>query len=497
MLDSKAFLFKALIRAIFLAFAAASLAAQSSQPAQPVTTYYHGTIGHTLEIQMTLTVSGNDITGAYEYANKRKPISLQGHVLPSQGYDISELGASGQPSAKFLINGLIGGLTGTWQSGKKKLPVTMGEISPPQVEQLHTMWSGNHKIKDVVAGDSFACALTESGAFCWGMVSGSPSLATAGPGTVAEKALPHLAIPVHISALAFGPATSCYLQKGGMYCWQPNVAYLRLPSPTLIPGFEKNVTEIGISGEWACAVVSGALKCWSGRSLDAKADLEVIRGGVTHLSSGTSNCVQASGKAVCWSANQDPAKAADVQIHEVAGMEDKLQMISSFNGFGFSSKVACVVEGGSLKCWGDDTGNVLLGRRGPSQFSYDLPPAVIPSMETGVSAVAVAAMNVCAIRDGDVLCWGDNLYGQVGNGNTSSTTGVQAVELPAPAVKVAMGSGYACALTSDNHVWCWGDNKFGQTGNRSRNTCQLPNGQIPGTIPNPCNMRPVQVRGIP
>src|SRR5262249_39997773 len=110
---------------------------------------------------------------------------------------------------------------------------------------------------------------------------------------------------------------------------------------------------------------------------------------------------------------------------------------------------------------------------------------------------AVADLNVCAIRNGDVLCWGDNLYGQVGNGNSSSVTGVQVVKLPAPGMKVALGSDYACALTSENHVWCWGDNEFGQTGNSSHDICQLPNGQLPETITTPCNLQPVQVRGIP
>src|ERR1041385_8553495 len=72
------------------------------------------------------------------------------------------------------------------------------------------------------------------------------------PETIA--ALPDLAIPSDITSLALGQTVSCYLKQGGMYCWQPNSPYLRLDTPTPIAGFEKGVTEIGISGDQACAI---------------------------------------------------------------------------------------------------------------------------------------------------------------------------------------------------------------------------------------------------
>src|SRR5262249_49192773 len=159
-------------------------------------------------------------------------------------------------------------------------------------------------------------------------------------------------------------------------------------------------------------------------------------------------------------------KKLDLHVREITGVGDKIQALSSYDGLGAYTKFACAIDDGSLKCWGDDVGDVLLGRRGEKSFR-DLPPAAIPSMESGIIDVSIENLNACAIREGNVLCWGGNFYGQVGNGSTGFTVGVQEVPLPEPATKIALGSDYACAATSANHVWCWGDNEFGQTGNAS------------------------------
>jgi len=471
--------------------------AQKNSTATGRAQYYHGTIGRTLEVQMTLFTHGNQITGSYQYASQRKPIELRGRILPSGDYEIDELDAHGEATAKFTVNDLLGsGLNGTWLSGKKKLPVVLGEIQSAQLEQLHRMWSGSRKIANIIVGPFSACAITEVGAFCWGTVSGSPSLAAAGPGRVAHVALPQLSIPADITALALGDPTSCYAERGAMYCWQPNSGVLRLQTATLIPGFENSVTDVGITGGYACAIVAGALKCWPGAALDPRTALTIIDSGVTRLASGMPSCVLSAAKVLCWTVNGANKQKGGISVGQIDGFGGTVQALAAFDGQGLNTRFACAVEASSLKCWGDDIGNVLLGRRGKLAFR-DVPPGVMPSLETGVTDVSVENENACAVREGKVLCWGSNWYGQSGIGTTGFTAGAGEVPLPAPAAKVAVGGTYVCALTADNHVWCWGDNEFGQTGNTSRDTCELPNGNMPDTIPTPCNKRPVQVRGIP
>lgn len=73
----------------------------------------------------------------------------------------------------------------------------------------------------------------------------------------------------------------------------------------------------------------------------------------------------------------------------------------------------------------------------------------------------------CVLRErGRVVCMGDNALGQLGQDPlvvASSATPLEVV-LPAPAVKITAGQGFACALTELASVYCWGQNDLGQLG---------------------------------
>src|SRR5438094_719275 len=85
---------------------------------------------------------------------------------------------------------------------------------------------------------------------------------------------------------------------------------------------------------------------------------------------------------------------------------------------------------------------------------------------------AVGYAHTCAIVDNAVACWGDNMFGQVGNNTTANALTPVSIGLPATAV--ALGEGYSCAITSFGGAKCWGLGTLGQLGNGSTSESNQP-----------------------
>jgi hypothetical protein len=64
-----------------------------------------------------------------------------------------------------------------------------------------------------------------------------------------------------------------------------------------------------------------------------------------------------------------------------------------------------------------------------------------------------------------VQCWGDNSFGQLGDGTTTLSTTPVSVSGIGTATAITTGHGQTCALLADNTVQCWGNNTYGQLGN--------------------------------
>ncbi|MBU1537884.1 hypothetical protein KKF84_21405 [Myxococcota bacterium] len=55
-----------------------------------------------------------------------------------------------------------------------------------------------------------------------------------------------------------------------------------------------------------------------------------------------------------------------------------------------------------------------------------------------------------------MLCWGNNLNGQLGNGSTLSTTSPSPVSGDIFFARVAAGDTFTCGLSDNNELFCWG-----------------------------------------
>jgi len=102
-----------------------------------------------------------------------------------------------------------------------------------------------------------------------------------------------------------------------------------------------------------------------------------------------------------------------------------------------------------------------------------LPPVSLGTGRT-VAAVALGGRHSCALLDrGDIKCWGDGSLGQLGQGDTNQRwrneelgDRLPAVDLGGARTATALAAGlyHTCALLDGGEVKCWGDNRFGQLG---------------------------------
>ena len=94
-----------------------------------------------------------------------------------------------------------------------------------------------------------------------------------------------------------------------------------------------------------------------------------------------------------------------------------------------------------------------------------------------VTAITAGAFHTCALlADGTVECWGFNDHGQLGNGSTTNQVNPVKVETLVPATAITAGNLFTCAMGRSMgtglgpYVYCWGNNSFGQLGNGMTST---------------------------
>jgi alpha-tubulin suppressor-like RCC1 family protein len=81
----------------------------------------------------------------------------------------------------------------------------------------------------------------------------------------------------------------------------------------------------------------------------------------------------------------------------------------------------------------------------------------------------------CGVTTDDrAYCWGDNVYGALGDGTTTSRSLPVAVSGGLAFAKVSEGGVHTCGVTTDNQAYCWGSNGNFQLGDGSQNDHATP-----------------------
>jgi alpha-tubulin suppressor-like RCC1 family protein len=290
--------------------------------------------------------------------------------------------------------------------------------------------------------------------------------------------------PTVVTSVVAGLYHACAIVNGGVQCWgrndgkqlgNPSVGdYSTVPVP--VEGLGCGVSSVCAGYHHTCAVVNGGVKCW-GSNDEGQLGTAAVTGatavpvpvpGLTNVEAiacgRDHTCALHVGGIDCWGDNSySELGSTGVQSpgpHGVTGVFPGGSVTAiAANGHG-----TCAIVNGGLECWGDDTyGQLGNGVAGVNAFV----PYQPPGLASGVSSVAIGdGESVCAVVNGGVQCSGNAFYGV--SGFPSEKHVFTPLPKPLDSGVQALSSGYefTCALVNGAAL-CWGDNGAGQLGSGS------------------------------
>lgn len=192
----------------------------------------------------------------------------------------------------------------------------------------------------------------------------------------------------------------------------------------------------------------------------------------------------------CWGQNKFGELGNNTTLNSTSRQRVVLgaNMSLPLRAVGLGTINTCVCDGsGQAYCWGDNSsgqiGSPSVMTAQPAT-SVVLQPVPVDGL-TDCVQIGGGSAHMCAVHEnGQVSCWGDNTFGQVGGKGTPITTPTlvrDAANLPfANVVEVFGGEDFTCARRMDGTIWCWGDNADHRLGDGSAVAMRNVPGQVVG-----------------
>jgi alpha-tubulin suppressor-like RCC1 family protein len=151
----------------------------------------------------------------------------------------------------------------------------------------------------------------------------------------------------------------------------------------------------------------------------------------------------------------------EVVIPGLAGMHQWVQV-------GVGDGFACGLVGyGQVYCWGDNT----YGQLGNGTYDSSLTPVLVDTSNLDEFAsfkmITVGRDHVCGIDDilGKPYCWGNNEWAQLGNSAGLDSPIPRGLDSTSFFLRmVSAGDGYTCGIAGNSKAYCWGNGASGQLG---------------------------------
>lgn len=368
-------------------------------------------------------------------------------------------------------------------------------------------------VSDVTAGNRFTCSVsTDTTVVCWG----ENNEGQLGNGTTTNSSSPVQVLGVGgtgslagVIAVAGGELHACAKRSDGtMVCWGRNdrgqlgngtttdsewpVVVLGVGGTGTLTG----VDAVGVGAKFSCAVTTGnRMYCWGenaqgqlgnattasasspksvlGSRQDPLPEVLTVAAGLKH------SCMSLMDLTVyCWGRN-DKGQLGDGTTADRATLGSVVATTGSGHLTGIRQVVAgdehtCALRAGTtVVCWGRND----KGQLGNNAATGDTPiPQQVSGVGgtgflTGIAWLSAGAKHTCAASlAGNVLCWGLNASGQLGDNTTTDravpvqVVGVGGIGVLGSMRQVGVGSNHSCAVSTAAQVYCWGSNSSGQLG---------------------------------
>jgi len=185
----------------------------------------------------------------------------------------------------------------------------------------------------------------------------------------------------------------------------------------------------------------------------------------------------------CWGDNGygqfGVSPSADVPDDSVVFETVVVRGVANAVDIAAGGKHTCaMVVDGTILCWGDDP----YGQHGDGNTGQLAIDRALNIRGTFLGrGVAAGNQFPCALRgNGTAACWGAGEQGQLGNGANVSSPNPVAVTGLTNLAPIATGSSHTCAAEATGKVSCWGDNSQYQLGNLTPTQSNLPVSDKPG-----------------
>lgn len=243
-----------------------------------------------------------------------------------------------------------------------------------------------------------------------------------------------------------------------------------------------HVRQVVAGDNHTCAITTtGGLKCWglnstgqlgdgSQTSSSTPVDVLGLTSGVASVAAGTYHtcAVTTAGSTKCWGHNGDGQLGDNTRTSRDSPV-DVVGLTSGVTSVAAGLFHSCAVTAsGVAKCWGNNN----YGQLGNGIFMASSVPTVVQLGMSRVVEITVGLNHSCArTTAGGALCWGHNGYGQLGDGTqANSATPLDVFGLTRGVVKVEAGGHHTCAINGGGGLKCWGNNGGGQVGDGTSTT---------------------------